>query len=66
MKTPQELQNIAIEVIAEIGYKLGLFAEDLIERIFEKNKFDAAYSKSLARNNDARSAIARKLYELYE
>ena len=38
----------------------------MIERIFEKNKFDAAYSKSLARNNDARSAIARKLYELYD
>ena len=56
----------AIEKVANIGYNLGLFAKDLINRVFEKNKFDAAYSKSLLRNNDVKSAIVRKLYELYD
>ena len=41
-------------------------ANDLINRIFEKNKFDAAYSRALMRNNDVKSAIVRKLYELYD
>ncbi len=56
----------ALEKVANIGYNLGLFAKDLIIRIFEKNKFDAAYSKNLNRNNDVKSAIVRKLYELYD
>lgn len=56
----------ALEKVANIGYNLGLFAGDLINHIFEKNKFDAAYSRSLARNNDVKSAIVRKLYELYD
>ena len=58
--------DASVEEIANIGYKLGLFAEDLISRVFEKDKFDAAFSKSLGRNNDVRSAIVRKLYELYD
>ena len=59
-------EDDSVEKVADIGYKLGLFVEDLINRVFEKDKFDAAFSRSLSRNNDVKSAIIRKLYELYD
>ena len=59
-------EDASVEKVADIGYKLGLFVNDLINRVFEKDKFDAAFSKSLMRNNDAKSAIIKKLYELYD
>lgn len=40
-------------------------AEDLGNQIFERIMFDASHSPSLKRNNDVRSAIITKIYDLY-
>lgn len=40
-------------------------AEDLGNQIFERIMFDASHSSSLKRNNDVRSAIITKIYDLY-
>lgn len=41
-------------------------AEDLGNQIFEKVLFDAGHSPVLGRNNDVRSSIIEKIYELYD
>lgn len=56
--TPDDYVNRAVELY-------GL-AEDLGNQIFEKVVFDAGHSPSLMRNNDVRSSIIEKIYELYD
>lgn len=40
-------------------------ANDLANQIFEKVVFDSSHSPALKRNNDVRSSIIEKIYELY-
>lgn len=40
-------------------------ANDLESQIFEKLVFDASHSENLKRNNDAKSALLKQIYELY-
>lgn len=40
-------------------------ADDLGNQIFERIMFDASHSPSLKRNNDVRSALITKIYDLY-
>lgn len=56
--TPDDFVNRAVELY-------GL-AEDLGNQIFEKIVFDAGHSPALKRNNDVRSSIIEKIYELYD
>lgn len=40
-------------------------SSDLCTQIFERILFDASHSSSLKRNNDVRSALIKKIYDLY-
>lgn len=46
--------------------ELYSLADDLGNQIFEKIIFDAGHSPVLRRNNDVRSSIIEKMYELYD
>lgn len=58
-------ENSSINDFAMKGLEIYRLATDLQMRIFEKTLFDASHSLELKRNNDVRSAILKKIYNLY-
>lgn len=55
----------SINQYVERAISLYNLANDLENQIFEKVMYDASHSPELKRNNDVRSALIRKIYELY-
>lgn len=49
----------------ERAIQLYGLAEDLTNQIFERIMFDASHADSLKRNNDVKSAVINKIYDLY-
>lgn len=58
-------ENSSISSYVDRAIALYGLATDLCNQIFERILFDASHSPSLKRNNDVRSALVRKIYDLY-
>ena len=60
--------NTSSKVNEFVDRTLDLYslANDLVNQIFERIIFDSGHSKNLGRNNDAKSAILTRIYDLYE
>lgn len=53
------------EKMATYVYRLAAFSVDLEDRVFNRLLYEASHAKSLKRGNDVKSAIIKKIYDLY-